>query len=44
MIFNNYPLTKIYHNITLKIKKGDFGFESKDSAEEEPSSATCDFL
>ncbi len=21
MIFNNYPLTKIYHNITLKIKK-----------------------
>ena len=35
-----------YNNIFTneKIKKGDFGFESKDSAEEEPSSATCDFL
>ena len=35
-----------YNNIFTneKIKKGDCGLESKDSVEEEPSSATGDFL
>jgi len=35
-----------YNNIFTneKINKGDFGFDSRDYAEEEPSSATGDFL